>query len=66
MRRGRVVITAVHPTINAVSFVGPNNLVRTVFPKNPEVQAFIRTLKVGDQVDVVYEQALAISVEPMR
>jgi hypothetical protein len=66
VRRGRVVITAVYPSLNAVSFVGPNNMVRTVFPKNPQVQSFIRTLKVGDQVDVVYEEALAISVEPMR
>jgi hypothetical protein len=66
VRRGRVVITAVYPSINTVSFVGPNNMARTVTAKNPEVQAFIRTLKVGDQVDVVYEEALAISVDPMR
>jgi hypothetical protein len=30
------------------------------------VQAFIRRLRVGDQVDLVYEEALAISVEPMK
>lgn len=66
VRRGRVVITAVYPALNAVSFVGPNNVVRTVIAKNPEVQAFVRRLKVGDQVDVVYEEALAIAVEPMR
>lgn len=66
VRSGRVVITAVYPALNAISFVGPGNMVRTVFPKNPEVRAFIRTLKVGDQVDIVYEEALAISVEPMK
>ena len=66
VRRGRVVITAVYPSTNTVSFVGSNNMVRTVTAKNPEVRAFICTLKVGDQVDVVYEAALAISVEPMR
>ena len=66
VRRGRVVITAVYPSIATVSFVGPNNMVRTVTGKNPEVQSFIRNLKVGDQVDVVYEEALAISVEPVR
>jgi hypothetical protein len=65
VRRGRV-ITAVYPSINTVSFVGPNNMVRTVTAKNSEVQAFIRNLKVGDQVDIVYEEALAVSVEPMR
>jgi hypothetical protein len=66
VRRGRVVITAVYPSINTVSFVGPNNVVRTVTAKNPEVQSFIKRLKVGDQVDIVYEEALAISVEPMK
>ncbi len=47
-------------------FVGPDNLPRTVAARNPQVQSFIRTLRVGQQVDVVYEEALAISVEPMR
>jgi hypothetical protein len=65
VRRGRVVITAVNPSTNAISFVGPNNMVRTVSPKNAQVQSFIRTLHVGDQVDIVYEEALAISVQPM-
>jgi hypothetical protein len=51
---------------NTVSFVGPDNLPRTVAARNPQVQSFIRTLRVGQQVDVVYEEALAISVEPMR
>ena len=66
VRRGRVVITAAYPSINTVSFVGPNNKVRTVTARNPEVQSFIRNLKVGDQVDIVYEEALAIAVEPMK
>lgn len=66
VRQGRVTITAVDPARNTVSFVGPGNIVRTVSPKNPDVQAFIRRLKVGDQVDMVYEEALAVSVEPMK
>jgi hypothetical protein len=66
VRRGRVVITAVDRSTNTVSFVGPNNVVRTVTAKNPEVQSLIRSLRVGDQVDIVYEEALAISVDPMK
>lgn len=66
VRRGRVTITAVDTPTNTVSFVGPANVVRTVMARNPQVQAFIRRLHVGDQVDIVYEEALAISVEPMR
>ena len=59
-------ITAVDPASGAVSFVGPNQVVRTVAPKNPDVLRLTRSLKVGDQVDIVYEEALAISVEPMK
>jgi hypothetical protein len=66
VRRGRVTITAVDPATNSISFIGPNNVPRTVVAQNPEVQSFIRRLRVGDQVDLVYEEALAISVEPMR
>lgn len=66
VRSGRVTITAVDPATNTVSFVGPNNLSRTVVARNPEVQAFVRSLRVGERVDMVYEEALAISIEPMR
>ena len=66
MRRGRVTITALDPATSTISFVGPNNIVRTVTAKNPQVQSFVRGLRVGQQVDIVYEEALAISVEPMR
>jgi hypothetical protein len=66
VRHGRVVITAVDHATNTVSFVGPSNVVQTVSPKNEEVRRLIQQLKVGDQVDVVYEEALAITVEPMQ
>ncbi len=66
VRTGRVTITDVDPATNTVSFVGPDGLPRTVTAMNPQVQSFIRTLRAGQQVDVVYEEALAISVEPMR
>jgi hypothetical protein len=66
VRRGRITVTAIDPTANSISFVGPNNVPRTVVAQNAEVQAFIRRLRVGDQVDLVYEEALAISVEPMK
>ena len=66
VRRGRVTITALNPATGSVSFVGPANIVRTVIPKNPEVQQFVRGLSVGDQVDIVYQEAFAIEVVPMR
>jgi hypothetical protein len=66
VRSGRDTITEVDPTTSTVSFVGPDNVVRTVTARNPQVQSFIRGLRVGQQVDIVYEEALAISVEPMQ
>jgi hypothetical protein len=59
-------ITAVDPATSSISFLGPNNVPRTVVAENPEVQAFIRRLRVGEKVDLVYEEALAVSVESMR
>lgn len=63
---GRVTITAVDAATSTVSFVGAGNRTRTVTARNPEVRRFISQLRVGQRVDVVYEEALAISVEPMR
>ena len=63
---GRVTITALDRDTNTVSFVGPNNISRTVTVQNPEVQSFIRSLRVGEQVDLIYEEALAISISPMQ
>ncbi|WP_207538178.1 hypothetical protein [Sabulicella rubraurantiaca] len=63
---GRITVTNVDPATNTISFLGPNGVPRTVTVQNPEVQAMVRSLRRGDQVDVVYEEALAIAVEPMR
>jgi hypothetical protein len=62
--RARVRITAIDQATNTVSFVGPANRPRTVVLKRPEMQALLRNLNVGDQVDVAFEEALAVSVEP--
>jgi hypothetical protein len=66
VRRGRVTVTALDPVTGSVTFNGPDNLPRTVVPQNAEVQDFVRRLRVGQQVDISYEEALAISVEPMK
>ena len=66
VRSGRVTITAVDPASGTVSFIAPDNQPRTVVAKDPDVLAFIRQLRVGQQVDIVYEEALAISVQPMK
>ncbi|MEO3473084.1 hypothetical protein AAFN86_14535 [Roseomonas sp. CAU 1739] len=65
VRSGRVTITEVDRLGGTVSFVGPNNMSRTVTAESLDTRAFILGLRVGEQVDMVYEEALAISIEPM-
>ncbi len=59
-----VVIESVDTSFDAVSFMRPDGLVRTIAVESPEGKKFIRTLKKGDKVDVEYTEALAISVVP--
>jgi hypothetical protein len=66
VRSGRVTITEVDRLGGTVSFTGPANMTRTVTAENLETRAFILGLRVGEQVDMVYEEALAVSIEPMR
>lgn len=60
-----VVIQAVDKAANKVTFDTPDGQ-RTVAVKKPEAQKFIAGLKKGDEVDITYTEALAISVEPAR
>jgi hypothetical protein len=60
-----VVIEAVDKAANKVTFKGPRGS-RTVAVKRPEAQKFIAGLKKGDEVDITYTEALAVSVEPSK
>lgn len=60
-----VIIESVDRTANTVTFKGDNGT-HTVAVKKPEAQKFIAGLKKGDQVDISYTQALAVSVEPSK
>ena len=66
VRSGCVTITAVDQATATVSFTAPGGISRTVVAQNPQLQSFVRSLRVGEQVDMVYEEALAISIEPAR
>ena len=61
-----VVIQSVDKKSNTVTFLGQDGLVRVVPVKDPAAQKFIATLKQGDQVDLTYTEALAVSVEPAK
>jgi len=59
-----VVIQAVDKAANTVTFDGEDGTTHTVAVKKPEAQKFIAGLKKGDEVDITFTQALAVSVEP--
>jgi hypothetical protein len=58
-----IVIDSVDAAENTVTFTGPNGL-RTVLVESSAGQEFIKQLKKGDEVELTYTEALAISVEP--
>ena len=60
----RVTIEGVDPANGTVSFIGPDRVPRAVAVRQPAMQDFLRTLKVGDEVEVTFTEAVAISVEP--
>lgn len=61
-----VVIEKVDTKANTVSFMRPDGVSRTLPVKSPEGQEFIRKLKKGDQVEVLYAEAVAIEVRKQQ
>jgi hypothetical protein len=48
---------------NSVTFKGPKKRVEWVKVKDPNLQPYLKDLKVGDIVTITYDEALAVSVE---
>jgi hypothetical protein len=62
--RERVPIEGINLASNAVAFIGSDRVPRTVVVRQPAMREFLRTLKVGDEVEVTFTEAVAVSVEP--
>lgn len=62
--KSTVTIDAVDLKNNIVTFTGPQGNVNIVAVKRPQMREFLKTLKVGDKVDVTFTEAVAVSVEP--
>lgn len=62
--KSTVTIDAVDLKNNIVTFTGPQGNVNIVAIKRPQMREFLKTLKVGDKVDVTFTEAVAVSVEP--
>lgn len=61
-----VVIDAVDRDTNSVTFTGPTGMTRTVDVKDPKAQKFIGSLKKGDEVELTYVEAVAVTLEPKK
>lgn len=61
-----VVIEAVDRATNSVTFLGPAGMSRTVEVIDPKAQQFISSLKKGDEVQLTYVEALAVTLEPRK
>lgn len=59
-----VTILGVDPGTNTVAFQGGDGAQHVIAVRSPNMQKFIRTLKVGDVVDVTYTESVGISVTP--
>lgn len=59
-----VVIESVDRATHSVTFVGPAGMTRTVDVVDPKAQQFIGSLQKGDEVQLTYVEALAVTLEP--
>lgn len=64
--RQTVRITNVDTNNHIVSFYGSDGLARVLPVRTPQGQEFIAKLKAGDEVELTYTEAVAMSVEPAK
>jgi hypothetical protein len=64
--RVRVRILDIDQGSGTVRFVGPNGQPRVAVVKEPAMLDLLRQMKPGDEVNLTYTEALAISVTPTR
>jgi len=57
-------IISVDPKKNKVTFKGPRGNVRTVSVEDPDMQARLPALKVGQVVQITYTEAMVMSIRP--
>jgi Cu/Ag efflux protein CusF len=58
-------VIAVDPAKETLTLQGPQGNQHTLNVQDPTLQAQLKKIKTGDNLDVTYTQAVAISIEPM-
>jgi Cu/Ag efflux protein CusF len=61
---GTVVVQNIDTKANKLTFLRPDGVSRTIPIESEEGRAFIKKLKKGDKVDVVYSESVAVEVRP--
>jgi Cu/Ag efflux protein CusF len=64
--KGVVKVTSVDTVNNTVDIVGYDGAARKIRVADPKAREFIRGLKSGDEVQLTFTEAVAVSVEPAR
>jgi len=59
-------VLAVDTAANSVALRGPQGATHIIQVQDPDLQAQLGKIKAGDNVDVTYTQAVAVSVEPTK
>ncbi len=62
--RGTVIVQKIDTQANTITVRKPDGTSRTLPVESEEGRTFIKKLKKGDKVDVVYAEALAVEVRP--
>jgi hypothetical protein len=61
-----VKVDSIDLAANSITLTGPRGNTRTVKVKRPDLQAKLKELKPGDEIQITYTEAMAISVEPKK
>jgi hypothetical protein len=57
-------VVSVDPAQHTLALRGPQGRTRTFMVNDPTLQGRLSSLKPGDQIDITYSEATAVSVEP--
>ncbi|HYE37450.1 hypothetical protein [Methylocaldum sp.] len=64
--KATVKVLSVNQDTNTVMISSPSGHVHTVEVRNPRLQKYVKKLEAGDEVELTYTEAVAVTVEPVK